>query len=58
MTMDAPDEEFFKNLIGSRFRIRGVAINFSRTRHLLQLSLTTYGMEDKWRLVAEDKPEN
>ena len=26
MTMDAPDEESFKNLIGSRFRIRGVAV--------------------------------
>ena len=101
MTMDAPDEESFKNLIGSRFRIRGVAmrvaykfdngwqtgkwesvsdrgtradteadteqsaavvpvhtIDFSRTRHLLQLSLATYGREDKWCLVAEDKPEN
>ena len=26
MTMDAPDDESFKNLIGSRFRIRGVAV--------------------------------
>jgi len=97
LTMDAPDEESFKKLIGSKFKVGGVAvrvaykfdngwqtgkwesvsdrgtradkeqsaavvpvhtINFSRTRHLVQLSLATYGMEDKWCLVAEDKPED
>ena len=90
-------KESFKKLIGSKFKVGGVAvrvaykfdngwqtgkwesvsdrgtradkeqsaavvpvhtINFSRTRHLVQLSLTTYGMEDKWCLVVEDKAEN
>ena len=33
-------------------------INFNKTRHLVQLPLSTYGMEAKWCLVVEDKPEN
>ena len=97
MTLDLPDEQSFKNLIGSKFRKGAMAvrvaykfdngwqtgkwesvsdrgtradtvlssvvvpvhtINFNKTRHLVQLPLSTYGMEAKWCLVVEDKPEN